>query len=62
MQPANPAANAASNAPTTQLTQLMLRATSPTTQLTLPQTKGKTQEPNLHQCKLTTLKVVSVDV
>jgi hypothetical protein len=26
-----------------------------------PFTQGKTQEPNLHQCKLTTLKVVSVD-
>jgi hypothetical protein len=45
------------------------RATSPTMQLTLPtpkkmssQTQDKTQEPNLHQCKLTTVKVVSVNV
>jgi hypothetical protein len=46
-----------------------LQVTSPTMQLMLPaskqmplQTQGKMQEPNLHQCKLTTLKVVSVDI
>jgi hypothetical protein len=45
------------------------QTTLPTMQLMLPapkqmplQTQDKTLEPNLHRCKITTLKVVSVDV
>jgi hypothetical protein len=66
MQPANPTANAAANPATNAAANAQptlpptLRAMLLTPKQTQPQ--GKTLEPNLHQCKLTTLKEVSVDV